>query len=291
MKTRIFITIVIAAALGFTGCKDHLYDNFGDEYNNSGNGYYDNTPPSAPANVSAFALDSEVEVSWDRSTSSDVAGYNVYYAYEYNGHYTLIGNTKSNVYVDGGSNGPANGVKYFYAVTAYDYNGNESDLSGTYAFAIPRPEGYNISLFDLNVNAAKGGYDFSDYLIVNYTDQYSDLFFEQYDGKYYLDVWEDSDIKDMGATYDITDITIAPVSGYVSQVAGDNIKYAEAIAGHTYVIRTWDNHFAKVRISQIASDRVVFDWAYQLIKDELLLKEGAKQSRTQTFNAIKVKRQ
>lgn len=291
MKTRIMIAIVLAAAIGFTGCKDHINDNYGDEYNDNGGGYYDNVPPSAPTNVSAFALDSEVEISWNRSTSSDVSGYNVYFAYEYNGKYTLLGNTQSNFFIDGGTNGPENGVKYFYAVAAYDFNGNESDLSGTYSFAIPRPEGYNVSLFDFNVNATKGGYDLSDYVVVDYNDEYSDLFFEDYQGKYYLDVWEDSDIKDMGATTDITDITVAPVSGYVAKVEGDNIKYTEAIAGHTYVIRTWDNHFAKVRITQIAADRVIFDWAYQLVKDELLLKEGAKVHRTRTFDTIKVSRQ
>lgn len=289
MKTRILIALLLALAIGFAGCKDHINDNFGDQEH--GGGYYDNIPPSAPTNVATFALDNEVEITWDKSLSSDVAGYNVYYAYEYNGHYSLLGNTKGNYFVDGGTNGPENGVKYFYAVTAYDYDGNESDYSGTYAFAIPRPEGYNVTLYDFNVDAAKGGYDLSDYLVVNYSDEYSDLFFEDYNGKYYLDVWEDSDIKDMGATTDITDITVAPVSGYVQKFEGDNIKYTEAIAGHTYVLRTWDNHFAKVRISQIASNRVIFDWAYQLIKDELLLKGGVKQHRTRTFDAIKVKRQ
>lgn len=279
MKKRILaMTLIFAAAALITSCKHHINDN------------YNTIAPNPPTNVSVLALDNEVDISWDKSSDRNVAGYNVYYAYEYDGHYTLLGNTKNNFFVDAGTNGPVNGVKYYYAVAAYDYDGNESELSGTYAFAIPRPEGYNVSLYDYNVNPTKGGYDFRDYMIVPYSDQNNDMFFDFYNGKYYMDVWEDSDIKDMGPTIDITDISIAPVSGYVPLIAGDNIKYTEAIVGHTYVIRTWDNHFAKVRVSQIASNKVVFDWAYQLIKDERLLKEGAKQPRTMNFSSVIVNR-
>jgi hypothetical protein len=70
----------------------------------------------------------------------------------------------------------------------------------------------------------------------------------------------------MGPTVDIYDIEIAPVSGW------STVKFVEAILGHTYVIWTWDNHFAKVRISSMTDERVVFDWAYQLVEGEPLLK-------------------
>lgn len=279
MKTRMILVILTAAVIGFTGCKHHIND-----YNDN----YDNTPPLAPTNVSVLALDNEVEIYWDRSSENDVAGYNVYFAYEYNGRYTLLGSTKNTSYVDGGSNGPENGVKYYYAVAAYDYDGNLSDLSGTYAFAIPRPDGYNVPLFEYTMNPSKGAFDFSDYAILDYSNENGDMFVEYYQGKWYLDVWQDSDIRDMGLTTDITYVTTAPVSGYVPLNNGDNIKYTEAIAGHTYVIRTWDNHFAKVRIGQIASDRIIFDWAYQLISGERLLKEGGKGERTFKTGAVSV---
>ncbi|MCB0748236.1 MAG: hypothetical protein KDC90_12320, partial [Ignavibacteriae bacterium] len=48
--------------------------------------------------------------------------------------------------------------------------------------------------------------------------------------------------------------------------------YTKALIGHTYVIWTWDNHFAKVRVKAITGDRVVFDWAYQLLEGEPQLK-------------------
>ncbi len=278
MKTKVFLALTAAGILALTGCKNHIND-----YDN----YYDTTPPREPSNVKVLALNSEVEITWDRVSDSDVAGYNVYWAYEYNGRYTLLGTTRNDYFIDGGNEGPENGVKYFYAVAAYDYEGNESELSGSYAFGIPRPDGFNVSLYEYTMYPAKGGFDFSEYSVVNYNAETTDFFLELYDGKWYLDVWQDSDIKDMGATSSIIDIASAPVSGYVPLYEGDNIKYTEAIAGHTYVIRTWDDHFAKVRIKQVAADRIIFDWAYQLIPGERLLKEGFKTART--FKPVSVK--
>ncbi|MCK7520207.1 MAG: hypothetical protein MZV64_22200 [Ignavibacteriales bacterium] len=69
----------------------------------------------------------------------------------------------------------------------------------------------------------------------------ADFFFENYQGTFYLDVWDDTDIQDMGPTNDIYDIPFAPTSGW------STTKDAIAIVGHTYVIWTWDNHFAKIQ--------------------------------------------
>jgi len=70
----------------------------------------------------------------------------------------------------------------------------------------------------------------------------------------------------MGLTNDIYDIEFAPTTGW------SETKDAIANIGHTYVFWTWDNHFAKVRISSITNERVVFDWAYQLTEGETQLK-------------------
>ena len=79
-------------------------------------------------------------------------------------------------------------------------------------------------------------------------------------------VWNDTDIQDMGPTQDIYDIPFAPATGW----SNNKIVYAQV--GHTYVIRTWDDHYAKVRISSRSYNRIVFDWAYQLVQGERQLK-------------------
>lgn len=261
MKTlRLIITgSVIFLGLIFSGC-NQLHDS------------YDTTPPSPPTNLRTVTGDNRVDIYWDKSPERDVAGYNVYYAYSYNGKYTLIGTTQNTYFIDDGAK---NGVTYYYAITAFDFNGNESDLSKDVIYDTPRPEGFNQAIFDFNKVPNNAGYDFSQYLVVPYNDTTADIFFEYYNGKPYVDVWKDSDIQDMGATTDIYDISSAPTGGWVPLQTGDNIKYAEAVPGHTYVIWTYDNHYAKIRISNIASDRMVFDWAYQTVKGNKELKRGS----------------
>ena len=78
----------------------------------------------------------------------------------------------------------------------------------------------------------------------------------------------------MGVTNSIYDISFAPADGWISMKEGENVKYVKAIVGHTYVIWTLDNHFAKIRISQITEQRIVFDWAYQLLDGERQLKRA-----------------
>lgn len=261
MKTMklLFGMISLASILFLSGCDE--FDEF------------DSRPPSEPANIRTITGDNRVDIIWDENYESDVAGYNVYYSYSYDGKYELIGSTEDNYFIDYDAK---NGETYYYAVTAYDYNGNESDLSYDVVYDTPRPEGFNQAIFDFNISPNNSGYDFSNYLVVPYNGEDADFFFEIYNGTPYLDVWDDSDIQDIGATNDIWDVDVAPTSGWVQKDSTtDNFKYVEAIAGHTYVIWTWDNHFAKVRISNITNERIVFDWAYQLVEGNIELKRGA----------------
>ncbi len=253
--------------------------------------YYDNVPPSPPRNIKTYVGDNAVEIDWDFNPERDVAGYNVYYSDSYYGKYTLIGSTKDNFYVDFDAQ---NGVKYYYAVSAYDVNGNESELSYDEVYGVARPEGKNQVIFDYLKFPDMSGYDFSEYLVTAYdssSDQASaDMFFENFNGVYYIDVWDDTDIQDMGQTNDLSDITEAPLNGWVPLQEGENIKYAEAIVGHTYIIWTWDNHFAKVRIDNITPEKMVFDWAYQLMEGEVQLKSGRGNSKSRNLIHKKVVR-
>ncbi len=253
-------TVLILLAVVFSGCQEFKT-------------YYDNSPPSPPENVRTFAGDNLVEITWDYNSESDVAGYNVYYSDSYWGEYTLIGSTEINSYVDYDAE---NGSRYYYAVAAYDFNGNESELSYDEVYGVARPEGMNQKIYDYNAFPDIAGYDFSEYSVVpfdaNSNDLSADMFFENYDGVLYINVWEDTDIQDMGPTTDLYEITEAPISGWVPLNDGENVKYVEAVAGHTYVIWTWDNHFAKIRIKDLNEQRMVFDWAYQLLEGEPQLK-------------------
>ncbi|MCF8262202.1 MAG: hypothetical protein K9J12_15620 [Melioribacteraceae bacterium] len=255
------LTVIISVLLLATACDEDSYY------------YYDNDPPSPPTNIISITGDNRVDLAWDHSRESDVAGYNVYFSFDFNGTYELIGHTEDNYFIDFGAQ---NGETYYYAVTSYDFNSNESELSYDVVYDTPRPEGFNQAIFDFRRYPNTSGYSFDDYIVVSFDDIETDFFFENYDGVFYLNVWDDTDIQDVGSTQDIYDVTVAPVSGYVPLIEGDNVKYVEAIPGHTYVVWTWDNHFAKIRIARITSERVVFDWAYQLIEGEIELKRSVK---------------
>lgn len=226
----------------------------------------DTIPPVAPTGVKVLNGDNRVDIYWTENRDPDLAGYNIYYSDSYDGKYYIIGSSAYNYYVDYDA---INGEKYFYAVAAYDFNGNESDLSIDVVYATARPEGYDQAIFDFRQFPNNSGYSFALASVVAYDSLDVDFFFENYQGDFYLDVWDDTDIQDMGPTNDIYDIPFAPTSGW------STTKDESAIAGHTYVIWTWDNHFAKIRISQITNERVVFDWAYQLVEGERQLKPSA----------------
>lgn len=223
----------------------------------------DYIPPAIPKDVVVKNGDNRVYISWSRNRESDLSGYNIYASDSYDGRYEVIGSSPQNSFIDYDA---VNGVLYYYAVTAYDFNGNESELSLEDIYATPRPEGFNQSIFDYREFPNNSGYSFSLYSVVAYDSIDVDFFFENFQGVFYLDVWDDTDIQDMGLTNDIYDIEFAPTTGW------SETKDAIAIVGHTYVFWTWDNHFAKIRISSITNERVVFDWAYQLAEGETQLK-------------------
>ena len=253
LNIKIYLSLLISFIFISCGINDpyHHYDN------------YDTQPPSPPTGIVVFNGDNRAEITWNQNREGDVEGYNIYYSDTYDGKYEYIGTSNNEYFVDRDA---VNGNKYYYAVTAYDYNGNESDLSYDAVYSAPRPEGFNTAVFDTLYNPDNSGFSFTDYNVVPYYDNSTDFFVEYYNGEYYLDVYDDTEIQDMGKTQDIYDIPFAPESGWSSS-GSESVQ-----VGHTYVIWTFDNHYAKIRVSNISGNRVVFDWAFQLIKGEPLLK-------------------
>lgn len=252
MKKMLLITAVLLTTALFVGCEDYHSTH-----------YSDYQAPAPPTGLKVVNGDNRADLSWTRNREGDLSGYNVYFSWSYDGRYELIGTTRSNYFIDSDAR---NGQKYYYAVTAFDNNGNESELSYELIYAAPRPEGFNRAIFDYRNFPNNSGYYFAGYSVRPYDDLNTDFFFENYNGTFYLNVWQDSDIQDLGPTYDIYDIGYAPTSGW------STTKDVIAKVGRTYAIWTWDNHYAKIRIKTITNERVVFDWAYQLIAGERALK-------------------
>jgi len=258
MKTILKLSLLIPLFAFFTGCdaEEDWYE-------------YDNNPPSPPSNVYTITGDERVDIIWDANPERDVAGYNVYYSFSYDGRYELIGSTREPYFIDWDV---SNGVTYYYGIAAYDYNGNESELSYDVVYDTPRPEGFNQIVFDYTRFPNLSGYDFSTFSVLpfDYQDEQrsADFFLENYEGQLFINVWDDTDIQDMGRTDDIYDISYAPEGGWASE------KYVPVVLGNTYVIWTWDNHFAKIRIKNYTNDRITFDWAYQIDEGNRELKEN-----------------
>lgn len=243
------ILLLATSSLIFTGCEK----TFGPDF----------VPPKPPTGVYTETGDNFVEVFWNANREGDLAGYNVYVSSSYDGRYQLIGSARAPYFNDRAA---VNGMTYYYAVTAYDFNGNESDLSRDVVYDIPRPEGYGVVLTNFRQTPSTGGYDFSSYRVLAYNDLYTDMYFEYYNGEYFMNVRSDSDIQDLGATGSLLEIRRSPTTGW------SPTHDAVLRVGHTYVVWTWDDHYAKFRVTALSSNRVVFDWAYQLQESNPMLR-------------------
>lgn len=218
----------------------------------------DNEPPAVPRGVSSITGDGRVTITWYPNHEADLDGYHVYRSRNANTDYFRIGTTGMPSFVD---TDVVNGRTYYYAVTAFDRRGNESDLSYDLVHDTPRPAGRGVRLFDYRLYPDIAGYDFSAYRVRHYRDAATDIYFEyhQESGGFFINVFaDDTDIQDYGYTSSMDDVSYAPEQGWSA------LGYVEAIAGHTYIIWTHDNHFAKIRLISVNSDLVEFDWAYQI---------------------------
>lgn len=261
MKTPFALAAVLVLGLAVTGCHRLFHEP-------------DDDPPAPPTGLRTATGDNFIELFWSENREPDLAGYNIYVGTSYDGRYELIGSAEYAYFCDEGAR---NGSVYYYAVTAYDREGNESDLSRDVAYDIPRPEGYDVLLSNAVVSPGQSAYDFSRYAVVSRDDQHADMTFITLSGMPVMQVRSDTDIQDMGATASILDIGQAPTGGWS---ASHDVLLR---AGHTYVVWTWDDHYAKFRVSALSPGRVVFDWAYQLIPSNRLLKRnvGAERGATQ----------
>jgi hypothetical protein len=229
--------------------------------------------PATPQGVYSITRDDAVVVRFNGIYERDVAEYVVFRSLEPYDNYVAIGSVDAEdnpnldlliyTYID---DNVTNGVTYFYAVAAVDHAGQMSELSAENVFDTPRPEG-TVTLWPNNLNAAQSGFNLETATVTYDTALIADVFVDIFDGVYYLNVtFANIDIQDMGFTSDFDEISFSPEEGW--SVLG----FVELVEGHTYVIWTAENHFAKMRVVNInPSGTVDFEWAYQVDEGNLEL--------------------
>jgi hypothetical protein len=229
-----------------------------------------NCAPTSPRGVYAINLDGKVQICWVANYENDVAGYNVYRGTNVDGSFTLIGSvlteTPSPAQYCFEDLDTGNGVQYYYAVSAYDRGGLESDLiieevvSGT-----PRPEGV-ITLYDAAGLPNQSGYDFYPITSVPnvpqlYTDPTTDIFFGVNAGTPTIVARRTGvEIQDYGYADNFDVISRAPDAGWSPS------RTVEAIVKHMYILRLVETdgfHYAKVYVTAVTGNFVTFDWAFQ----------------------------
>lgn len=222
--------------------------------------------PAPPQGVYSVTGDGQVTIWWNGPYESNIAEYVVYRSLNETTGYVEIGSVEAEPnpdldlliysYVD---NNVANGVTYYYAVTSVNTAGYESELSAENVYDTPRPDGQGMVLFPIEIDTNLAGFSFAAQARVSMNNPLADIVVDRPGSISYLNAANDqTDIQDMGYTDGFDDITYAPQNGW------SQLGYVEAIVGHTYVVWTADDNYAKVRITAIAGNgAVTFDWGYQ----------------------------
>lgn len=215
----------------------------------------DGYAPHPPVGVTSITGDRAVLLRWIENQEADLEGYRVYVSRDARGPYDRVGFTRDADFVH---EGLSNGVTYYYGVSAVDEWGNESDLNDTIIYDTPRPEGFDLRLFEADgVDADLSGYDFSRERRESWDDDATDVYFDWVGDTPFLAVPDyATDIQDAGYV-GFDDVTWAPDGGWSPS------GIVEAIPGHLYVIWTRDDHYAKVRVVAVDDDSIELDWAYQ----------------------------
>jgi len=199
--------------------------------------------------------DGLVTVSWRPNQESDIDHYNVYRNLAATGTFILVGSTSDTRFVD---RDVFNGTTYYYALVAVDRAGQESaDLSFENVFDTPRPEGFDVILSNANVDSTVSGWDFSTESRRASADSRTDFYYSAANGHYLVFTPLDTQIQDAGFVA-LRDLDFAPPSGWSADGT------VEAIPGHSYIILTRDDHYAKFEVVSRDAGGMRIDWAYQI---------------------------
>jgi hypothetical protein len=274
---------LLALVMSSTGCDDDDVD------------VVDVTPPAIPAGVSSITADEEIILYWIPNRELDLDGYRIWWSVD-NLDFELLDDIDAfdpdfydadsdyMVYFDFGI---ANGSENFYAVTAYDIGGNESDLSLEYVRDVPRPEG-DVLLQRNDLAPLASGFDFSgavfDPTAQNYLLASTDVWFEvDGNGIPWLvlpapSVQREIRVQDYGLT-GFDGLSFAPETGY------SRLDRVEAIAGHSYAFEIVTDpagfglvNYAKLYVKSVDGNEISLRWGYQEIAGEPQLKNSPENS-------------
>jgi len=243
-KALLVMGLLAGLVFIFSGCEKKVYVYEPDE-----------TPPSSPKGVYSITGDESIYIDWEANDESDFKNYRIYRTLDPEDGFTYLVSTTISQYTDLDVN---NGTTYYYVITATDYSGNESEVSKV-IYDTPRPEGYNYRLYSVGVDPNHSGFFFGGQEVVRYDDLDCDIYCAKSVNLFYLYATEGTDIQDFGYTNSLDDINVAPDT----TIGWSELGHVEVILGHTYIIWTWDNHYAKLRVTDIYTDYIKFDWAYQ----------------------------
>ncbi len=271
MKTKLLsMLFAILVVLTLTGCDDD------DDI------LVEDACPATPQGVYSVTGDGSVTVWWNGIYERDVREYVVYRSLQATTGYeplavvTAVDNPNLDLllyyYEDETAD---NGETYWYALTAVDYAGQESELSAEDVWDTPRPEGRDM-LYPYEVEPALAGFNLAAGEHVAYDSPAADIWVDRVIGRIgggdttfisYLNVGDAlTDIQDMGYALSFDSVSFAPESGWSRD------GYQEIIEGHIYVIWTNDSHYAKLWAVAVGSSGAAdFIWAYQTVQDNLQL--------------------
>ena len=234
--------------LGAAGCNDHNDTVVGTD-----------PPPFNVEGVRSVTGDGQVTITWRLNQETDIDHYSVYRNSTPTGTFTLIGESTTNQFID---DNVVNGTTYYYAVDATDRAGQVSpELSFENVFDTPRPEGFDVTLSEADADSTQSGWDFSAQAKRSTNDSRTDMFYDVTSGPHYLIfVPSDTKIQDTGYV-DLVDVDYGPPAGW----SADGV--VEAIPGHSYIVLTRDNHYAKFEVITRGATSLTMDWAYQIDPD------------------------
>jgi len=237
----------------------------------------DAAAPFAPDGVFSITGNRSVQIRWNENFEGDLAGYGMWRSLTFEGPYQHITDVAVDAFcaddpyrlchTDANLN---NGDTWYYAVTAFDETGNESELSYEDVNDTPRPAGVGLVLNDFaGADSSLSGYYLSS---ESGPAQYwkaagTDIYFGASDGVNYIWAASAVGIQDFGWTFDMDDLDFSPDVGWAPS------RRVEAIFEHGYFVRIDTGgsiNYAKIRVTAVTSptmpedDRqVTIDWAYQ----------------------------